>query len=97
MKLPAYSDLSGGEIVYRSFLGFYGLVFPTMIAYRFIQSRGSLNPISPIAAWIAILLAMPMFWIGFMQRQNIWLVPGVGIVFVGAIVLMTTRKKLPSS
>jgi len=97
MKLPAYSDLSGGEIVYRSFLGFYGLVFPTMIAYRFIQSRGSLNPISPIAAWFAILLAMPMFWIGFMQRQNIWLVPGVGIVFVGAIVLMTTRKKLPSS
>ncbi|MBL4698719.1 MAG: hypothetical protein JKX70_07785, partial [Phycisphaerales bacterium] len=48
---------------------------------------------SPIAAWIAITLAMPMFWIGFMDRQNIWLVPGVVIVLLGALVVKAQRTE----
>jgi hypothetical protein len=93
MKLPEYASLTGGEIVYRSFMGFYGLVFPTFITYRFIQARNNNEHISPIAAWIAIVIAMPMFWIGFMERENLWLVPGVGVVALGAVVLMAGRKK----
>ncbi|MBL4698970.1 MAG: hypothetical protein JKX70_09075 [Phycisphaerales bacterium] len=93
MKLPDYATLTGGEIVYRSFMGFYGLVFPTFITYRFIQARNAKKPISPIAAWIAITLAMPMFWIGFMDRQNIWLVPGVIIVLLGALVVKAQRTE----
>ncbi len=93
MKLPDYASLTGGEIVYRSFMGFYGLVFPTFITYRFIQFKADNKPISPAAAWIAIVIAMPMFWIGFMDRENIWLVPGVGVVALGAMVLLAGRKK----
>ncbi len=96
MKLPDYATLTGGEIVYRSFMGFYGLVFPTFITYRFIQFKADDKPISPIAAWIAIVIAMPMFWIGFMQRENIWLIPGVGVVALGAMVQLMGRKKADS-
>ncbi len=92
MKLPDYASLTGGEIVYRSFMGFYGLVFPTFLTYRFIQAKVNNEPINPTAAWIAVALAMPMFWIGFMERQNIWLVPGVGVVALGAMVLFAKQK-----
>ena len=93
MKLPQYASLSGGEIVYRSFLGFYGLVFPTFLTYRLIQAKSKAQSINPISAWIAILLAMPMFWMGFMQRENIWLVPGVAVVALGAIALLVMKPK----
>ncbi len=92
MNLPNYASLTGGEIVYRSFMGFYGLVFPTFLTYRFIQARQADDRISPIAAWIAIALALPMFWIGFMERENIWLVPGIGVVALGAMVLLAKQK-----
>jgi len=92
MKLPEYADLTGGEIVYRSFMGFYGLLFPTFIAYRLIRAKSEGERISPASAWIAIAVAMPMFWMGFMQRENLWLVHGMGVVALGAMVLLTERR-----
>jgi hypothetical protein len=31
---------------------------------------------------IAVLLAMPMYWLGFIERKMIWIVPGVVIILL---------------
>ncbi len=87
--LPSYSGLLGGEIVYRLFMAAYGLVFPSYMLYRVIARRnnGSANPFT---MWITMALALPFFWMGFIERQPIWLLPGMALVLSGAII---QRKK----
>ena len=34
----------------------------------------------------AVLIALPMFWMGFIERRMIWLLPGVGVVVFARIV-----------
>ena len=93
IKLPAYAGLTGGEIVYRSFMSAYGLVFPTYMLYRVVMDRRGKSTLSLPMMWIAIAVASPMFWIGFMERQTIWLIPGMGVVILGAIVIFAKRSK----
>ncbi len=88
IKLPDYVGLSGGEIIYRCFMGAYGLVFPAYILYRVVAGHRS-----PIM-WIAIVLAFPLFWLGFIERQTIWLIPGLGLVFLGLGSLFTSGDRM---
>lgn len=90
MQLPPHAGLTGGEIVYRAFMSAYGLVFPAYMLYRVVVHGPA--SIGLRLMWIVILLAAPMFWLGFMERQAIWLVPGLGLVILGAIVLRAKRK-----
>lgn len=92
-RLPMHADLRGGEIIYRSFLGAYGLVFPTYLLYLAILSRKENAKFAQRLMWIAILGATPMFWMGFMERDNVWLIGGIGVVALGALVLVTQRSK----
>lgn len=88
LKLPDHSNLTGGEILYRTFLSFYGLLFPTYMLYRAILAR---REKSLAIMWLTVAVASPIFWMGFMERQSIWLVPGMGIVLLGAAVVKTQK------
>jgi len=88
--VPGVSDYAGmtaGELVYRCFLTFYGLVFPSYMLYRVIRAHSTQIPLQRWMMWLAIGVAAPMFWMGFIERQSIWLAPGFLVVFCGAFVL----------
>ena len=97
IKLPAYAGLTGGEIIYRSFMSAYGLVFPSYMLYLVVIARRGKSALSLPMMWIAIALASPMFWLGFIERQTIWLVPGMGVVMLGAMVLFIKRPQSPDA
>ncbi len=86
-KIADYAGLSAGEIGYRGFMSFYGLVFPAYVLYRVIRAHSTEIPLQRWMMWLAIGVAMPMFWMGFIERQSIWLGPGMVIVICGAFVL----------
>ena len=95
-RLPQYAGLSGGEIIYRSFMGAYGLVFPTYVLFRMIMARSGRPPMSLPAMWTTIILATPMFWMGFMRRDSVWLAPGIAIVLLVAGIGWINRRQNPS-
>jgi hypothetical protein len=74
-----------GELVYRIFMGFYGLIFPAYVWLVMLPQRSS--PSVPtkrnvIIFLAAVLASMPMFWLGFVMSRMIWLVPGLLIVLL---------------
>jgi hypothetical protein len=78
------------ETIYRIFMSFYGLVFP---AYAWLCKSptrdGHAGP-SPrkLAVWAAaVLIAAPMFWMGFIERQTWWLGPGLAVVLLARLAL----------
>lgn len=77
--LPDHAGLSGGEIIYRCFMSFYGLLFPVYVWARVIPRE---RPPAH-AAWIAAcVLAVPFYWMGFMERQGMYLAPGLLIAML---------------
>lgn len=78
-SLPSHSGMSAGEIVYRCFLSAYGLLFPVYVWARMIpRTRRPTN-----AAWVAAcVLAAPFYWMGFIERDGVWLVPGILIAML---------------
>jgi hypothetical protein len=70
-----YDEISPGEFVYRAFLGFYGLIFPAYVWLRMLRPRRS-----SLRVVVVIVIAAPMYCLGFMQEQLIYLAPGVLIV-----------------
>jgi hypothetical protein len=85
-----YAQLSLGEITYRLFLGFYGLLFPAYIWLAIVPSPGGkLIPRATItrALPVILLLAAPFYWLAFVQRQMYLLIPGVMIPILAKFVL----------
>ncbi len=89
--LNAHSGLTAGEIVYRNFLGAYGLLIPAYVLYRIVRARKDGRGTHPRVMWLAIGAAAPMFWMGYIERESIWLVPG--IVLVIALAFVPYRSK----
>lgn len=87
-RLPAYSGLLGGEIGYRLFLSAYGLIFPAYVLYRVLARRKN----SSFSMWIALALASPFLWMGFIERQPIWLVPGMLLILCSAFIRSKKRS-----
>lgn len=89
-----YTGLTRGEIVYRLFLAFYGLVFPAYAWLCMIPARGATAPTRrQIRVFVlALLIAGPMFWMGFIERHMIWLGPGVGVVLLLRLLLVRDRS-----
>ena len=85
--LSAYAGLSGGEIIYRSFMSAYGLVFPAYMLYRVVMDRNGKSPFGLLLMGAAIALVSPMFWMGFMERETFWLIPGMIILLLGAVIV----------
>ena len=67
----------------------YGLGFPAYVLYRVVMKR---NPKLP-TLWIMIALASPLFWMGFIERQPIWLVPGMGLILLGALIRLPKQSQ----
>lgn len=84
------STLSLREVVYRLFMSFYGLVFPAYVWLCMIPARGESGTQPPTRRKCAVLvvacaLAGPCFWMGFIEREAVWLVPGLAIVLVSRL------------
>ena len=77
-----------GETAYRVFMGFYGLVFPTYVLICMIplNTEPTRRQMSSFA--VAVLLALPLFWIGFIEQRTVWLLPGLLIIVTAKVVAM---------
>ena len=88
-RLPPHTGLSAGEIGYRMFLAFYGLAFPAYVWLVMIPGRGRRSdPKSVLRIWAgAVGIALPMFWMGFIERQEFWLAPGLLVVLLARLLV----------
>jgi len=87
-RYPGLADLSLNEVFYRCFMAFYGLVFPAYVWLCIIPTRdGKSGPTRPRLAVLAVALALaaPMFWMGFIERETWWLAPGLGVVLLARL------------
>ncbi|MEE9368118.1 MAG: hypothetical protein V3V05_04545 [Pontiella sp.] len=91
-RLPAYAGLAGGEIIYRLFLSAYGLIFPAYMLHRVIARRKNNTSGWQSGLWISIALAVPLFWMGFIERQTVWLIPGMALVLCGSLIQPKKRS-----
>jgi hypothetical protein len=70
-----------GEVPYLMFLGFYGLAFPAYVwAVLIGKGRAHLRTLA-----IAIVAAVPFYYVGFVNRRMVWLIPGLAIAIVGGV------------
>lgn len=85
--------LSPGESAYRLFMAFYGLVFPAY-AWLCMWPDGGRRTV-PARAWLALAIAVgvaaPMFWLGFMHQRTAWLLPGLAVVLLARLSLPRSR------
>ena len=80
--LSSYDSLRG-ETVYRLFMAFYGLIFPTYVWLCVIPTRAGNGQPSTRKLGVlllSVLIAAPMFWLGFIDNRMVWLVPGLAVV-----------------
>jgi hypothetical protein len=89
LKGQEFFGIGSFELVYRCFMSFYGLVFPAYVWLCMIPTRdGHSGVLSPqgrrklLILAIACLLAAPCYWMGFIERIEWWLAPGVGVVLL---------------
>ena len=84
----AICSLPAGETGYRCFMGAYGLLFPAYVwIYGFGRRPRSYKPLA-----VVVLLAMPMFWLGFVLGQPVWLIPGLAVVLLSKLAFIPMRQ-----
>ena len=77
-----------GQLMYHLFMSFYGLIFPAYVWICMVPIRGKApGPSRPalIVLAIAVMIAAPMFWMGFVAQQMLWLIPGVFVVLLARL------------
>ena len=85
--------MSNGELIYRIFLGFYGLVFPAYVWICMIGSSERTPDRNRLIAFaVAVMLALPFFYLGFIQGWMIWLLPGLAIVLLARVAVLTRSR-----
>ncbi len=88
--MPSYAGLSMFELCYRAFMGFYGLIFPAYVWVCVLPTFGlATKPTKRHwrAFVIAVAIAMPFFWFGFIEREYVMLVPGVLALLASRLLL----------
>lgn len=93
--LPRHAGLDPHEVVYRSFMAFYGLVFPAYVWLVMIPNGASSWQPQRVMRifWATVGIAAPCYWMGFIERQELWLVPGLAIVLLSRLVVRPRREK----
>lgn len=92
-----HAGMTIGEIIYRCFMSFYGLVFPAYVWLCMIPTADGHSGIGgERGRWklgvlgLACVVAAPCYWMGFIERAEWWLAPGLGVVLVARLLV---RKK----
>jgi uncharacterized membrane protein YiaA len=87
LRYRALAALHTGELIYRCFMGFYGLVFPAYVWICMIPFSTSRRPDrrSLVVFASAVTLASPFFALGFIGQRMFWLIPGLLIVLAAKI------------
>lgn len=78
------------ELGYRLFLSAYGLLFPAYVYLCMIPTAdGHAGPTRRKAiTWLAACaLAAPFFWLGFIEFEEVFLLPGMAIVLASRLLL----------
>jgi hypothetical protein len=83
-----------GEVAYRTFLSFYGLVAPAYVWLCVYPGRGFVRPHSRELRMTAIacVIAAPFYWIAFVYGPMGWVLPGVAIIVVARFALDFGRR-----
>jgi hypothetical protein len=90
-----------GEVVYWCFLGFYGLVFPGYLwLHGFPGTAGGATPTTRTMGLLGavVVIAFPMYWMGFVNGRPVWLLPGVAVLLAARLVVWrfaATRSPSP--
>lgn len=88
--LPDFqASLASPELYYRVFMAAYGLVFPAYVWICMIPTPGGHSGLAgpqgrrKLLVWAgACGVAAPLYWMGFVQLQEFFLVPGLLIVLL---------------
>jgi hypothetical protein len=98
--VSVYHEMLAGEVVYRCFMSFYGLVFPAYVWLCMIPTAdghsgigGERGRLKLMVLGGACVLAAPCYWMGFIERVEWWLAPGLGVVLVAR--LLVRGRALP--
>jgi hypothetical protein len=81
-----------GEAIYRIFMAFYGLVFPAYVWICMVPGRGGAIGATPRAVAVfavAVVVAAPMFWVGFIMGKMLWLLPGLAVVLAAKLLVLS--------
>jgi hypothetical protein len=100
---PAAGSLGTGEVIYRLFMSFYGLVFPAYVWLCMIPTpdahSGAAGPRGRLKLRVlaaAVALAAPFYWMGFIERREWWLAPGLGVVLLARLLVRSAPKPSPA-
>jgi hypothetical protein len=96
-KIADYAGMSAGEVIYRNFLGAYGLLLPAYVLYRILRSRNGGSKPHPMLMWMATGMAAPMTWMGFIERQSVWLTFGIVLVIALAFIPASRKQQVQSA
>jgi hypothetical protein len=75
--------LDVGEVIYRCFMGFFGLCFPAYVWLCMLRRSPSRRAMRICA--VAVVAALPLFFVGFVAGRMVLLVPGVAIVLLARL------------
>lgn len=83
--LPWAGQLTLGELAYRSFMVFYGLLFPAYALICMVPQPRMMGVTKQrlVVLLVTVAAASPFYWMGFIERRFEWLIAGVGIVLCG--------------
>jgi hypothetical protein len=86
----AYDDLIlPGQVYYRIFTSFYGLLFPAYVWLCMVPLPGRPAPgptkQSLTVLAVAVVIATPMYWLGFLADQWAWIPVGVAILLAARL------------
>lgn len=86
--------LVAGEVGYRLFMSFYGLLAPAYVWLCIHPGRGFLPPYRRELQMfcVATVVASPFFWLAFMHGPMQWVLVGVGIIVCARFFLDYTRR-----
>ena len=88
---PRFFGLDFGELVYRLFMSFYGLVFPAYVWLVMTPPRtASVRTLLRITV-VVIVIAAPMYWLGFIQNRTVWLLPAAAVVLLARPLASSSR------
>lgn len=83
-----------GEVCYRGFMSYYGLLAPAYVWLCVHPGRGFLpsHAKERRMMWLAIAIAAPFYWLGFIHGPMQWVLLGVGVVMAARFFLDGGRR-----